>query len=608
VSARRTRPVAAALAAVLTAGLLTACGVDNKEAGRSATFTTDAAAASASQSAATQALARQRAAAVARRQAALPKPTAGVVAVEGRAPLGVSPKVQAAFARTSSTAVRFRNTADAAAFRDLCDGKTDIVESTRDMSASELDRCRENGVDLLTDGSGRVRPLQLAAEGIVIATKNASDVGGDCMRRETVRRIFGSGSPITNWSQVGFDDLPLTVTGRPADTKVFNLFGDLVLGASGDAGLSDLRADYRARDSDRNELDEVTGSVRRRRLVVAAAKERDRRLKASRGARRRAAAAAAAKADRAFLAVIRRENAARKRKGTVLTPEQAQDLEERNRKRDAALKSAAAERASQLAVARIDREVGARLRAQLVAANTTGAVGFFRYTYYELYEDALRPLEIWDPVAAQATLESRGIATTRSQVQPRTATGARIVPERPNEVSSSERVTYPPTPTKPGATYVTAAGSKVTVPAAGPVDVDKQPSCVFPSRTTIASGVYPLSTRLLAYVSKARLKRAEVKAYLSYYLDAGQQVVTDERLIPLGERVRTDQYKLVTGHALPEAAQSGADTGGTTTSTAATTPTTPGTTTSSQTPLVTGGEAASGSSGVPGVDQSGAGG
>jgi ABC-type phosphate transport system substrate-binding protein len=602
VSARRTRPAAAALAAVVAAAVLAACGVDNKEAGRSATLTTDAAAASASQSAATKTLERQRAAAIARRRDALPKPTPGVVAVEGRAPLGVSPKVQAAFERQSTTAVRFSQTPDAAAFRDLCDGKSDIVESTRSMSASELDRCRENGVDLLTDSAGRVRPLQLASEGIVIATRNASDVGGDCMRRETVRRIFGSGSPIANWSQVGFEDLPLTTAGRPADTNVFNLFGDLVLGANGDADLSDLRADYRVRDSDRSELDEVTGSVRRQRLVAAAAKERDRRVKASRGARRRASAAAAAKADRAFLAVIRRENAARKRKGTVLTPAQAQALEDRNRKRDTAVKRAAAERVSQLAVARIEREVQDRLRRQLAAIDTGATVGFFRYTYYELYEEALRPLEIWDPVAAQASLESRGVATTRSQAEPRTATGARLVPERPNEVSSSERVTYPRTPTKPGATYTTASGSKVTVPVDGPVDVDKHPSCVFPSRTTISSGVYPLSTRLLAYVSKARLKRDEVKAYLAYYLDKGQQVVSTERLIPLGAHLRGEQYKLVTGRALETDTQTAAGPGGTT-STGATTPVTPDATTTPATPLVTGGEAGSGNSGVPGVDQ-----
>lgn len=605
---RHNRPAAALAAAALAAGALSACGIDNKEAGRAATVPTDAQSPQTSQADALRTLERQRTAAVARRRAALPKPVAGVASVEGRAPLGISPKVQAAFERQSSVNVSARSTSDAAAFRDLCDGRTDIVESARGMTASELNRCRENGVDLVTDSAGRVRPLQLAAEGIVLATRNGADIGGDCIRRETARRIFGSGSSITNWSQVGFDDVPLTTTGRPANTNVFNLFGDLVLAANGDASRTDVRADFRVRASDGAELDEVTGRARRAALVAAAAKERTRRLKASRAARRRSIAAAVARADRAFLAVIRRENAARKRRGTVLSPAQAQKLEDRNRQRDQQAKSAAARRAGQEAVARIERDVQARLRRQLAAIDTTGVVGFFRYTYYELYEEALRPLEIWDPVAAQAVLEARGVATTRTREQGRTTVGARAQLDRPNEVSSSERVTYPRTPTAPGATYVSAGGQKVTVPAAGPVDVDKQPSCVFPSRTTIASGAYPLSTRVSAYVSKARLKRQEVRAYLGYYLDAGQQVVADERLIPLSETDRAAEYKLVTGRTLNTGeATSGASGTSTTTSTATGTTTTPATTTSTSTgatPLVTGGDTTttpSSGAGVPGV-------
>lgn len=550
-----TRPsapaVAAGLAAVAAAGVLAACGVDNKEAGKSATFTRTTTAVKVTQADLLQTYQRQQAREIARRRAALPRPISGVVQIDGRSPLGISRAVQRRFQQTSNVSVRQRNTSDAAGFRDLCDGKVDIVESTARMSAAQLDRCAENGVELLTDRSGRVRPLQLAAEGIVIATKNEADVGGDCMRRETVRRMFGSGSNITNWSQVGFDDLPLTTTGRGGDTNTFKLFGDLVLGAQGDANINDVRSDYLARASDRSERNEITGSEKMQKLIDDAAKERDRRVRASRGARRRAAARAEAQAARDFLVVIRRENAALKRRKTVLTPAQAKAIDRRNLRRVQALKRQAARNASQAVVNRIVADIRGRLRVQLAAIDTTGVVGFFRFTYYELYEDTLRPLEIWDPVNAQASFESRGIATNRTRISPVSTTRARALVRRPNQVSTTERIRYAPTPTQPGATYEAASGSTVVVPAAGPVNVDKQPSCIFPSRTTVTNGVYPLSVRLLAYVSRASLKRSEVRDYLGYYLLEGQNTVASNRLIPLAEGIRGDQYKIVTGRAIP---------------------------------------------------------
>jgi hypothetical protein len=98
-----------------------------------------------------------------------------------------------------------------------------------------------------------------------------------------------------------------------------------------------------------------------------------------------------------------------------------------------------------------------------------------------------------------------------------------------------------------------AAGEKnVKVPAGGPVNLNTTPNCVFPSRQTITSGVYPLSVRLLAFVPKSRLARPEVINYLSYYLGQGQDTVAAQRLVPLDDKLREQEYQALTGHPLPQ--------------------------------------------------------
>jgi hypothetical protein len=99
---------------------------------------------------------------------------------------------------------------------------------------------------------------------------------------------------------------------------------------------------------------------------------------------------------------------------------------------------------------------------------------------------------------------------------------------------------------------MSADGAEVTVPAGGPVNLSTTPNCVFPSRQTITSGVYPLSIRLLAYVPKNELRRADVINYLAYYLAEGQNTVAAQRLIPLDDTTRETEYQQLTGRTLSE--------------------------------------------------------
>jgi hypothetical protein len=217
---------------------------------------------------------------------------------------------------------------------------------------------------------------------------------------------------------------------------------------------------------------------------------------------------------------------------------------------DASAKAAAANRARQMIVNRLTAQVRSQFAARLHAALNPGVAGVFRFSYYELYEEQLRPLEIWDPVTTQSQLEGEGVATSGTTATENVAT--RIRQQAGGGVGTVKTLTFPATPTAAGAAYVAAGDKNVKVPAGGPVNLNTTPNCVFPSRQTITSGVYPLSVRLLAFVPKNRLARPEVVNYLSYYLGQGQDTVAAQRLVPLDDKLREQEYQALTGHPLPQ--------------------------------------------------------
>ncbi len=66
------------------------------------------------------------------------------------------------------------------------------------------------------------------------------------------------------------------------------------------------------------------------------------------------------------------------------------------------------------------------------------------------------------------------------------------------------------------------------------VSVDNGSGCVAPSVETIASGEYgPLSRPLFIYVSKASLERAEVSAFVEFYMENGAALTEEVGYVPL---------------------------------------------------------------------------
>lgn len=320
----------------------------------------------------------------------LPEPTAGIVTVDGNEG-SLTPGAATSYNGTGTTDdVQVAFGGEDRAFQQLCAGQIDLVDSSREISRAELDACEAVGLDVVQ--------FQIASDAVVLAIESETDVGGDCLFTDQVQEMYRAGSPIVNWSQIewplggGFDDIPLEVAGPDIDSNAFGFFGRYVLD-SPEPSLVDFRGDYHHFETDdgtrlfvtgdkadeslalrlneRSKLrDQYKSQLEAQWQVVRDAEEavrdaqfevrkgiRDDRPPADRARDRRRLQAAQAKLDR--------------------VQARARELYQRQ-KRIGALYADA---------------VGARDR--MLA--TRGHLGYFRFSYYELFEDQLRPFEVSEP-------------------------------------------------------------------------------------------------------------------------------------------------------------------------------------------------------------------
>ena len=481
----RRGPLALALAAGMASAALAGCGINTQNQG-SPNVTAPSETSTGTSTTSTTAAKK------------LPKRPAGVVAVEGPRQGSLTPLVR----NPSSAHVSFANVSEATGVADLCAGRIDVLDISRQLTKGEIASCKRNGVELAD------QPLLVASDAIVLATRNEHDVGGDCLQLSTVDAIFKAGSTINNWSQVGFFDIPLHVTGREDSSPTFQAFAALALKVPRNGSLADVRGDYIVHTNDTDVRREVTNQARQARIL-------DRfgvRLRSLRLQRQIAfdkfVQAAVLRAKKRMLALFDQEN--RQRAGVLLTPEQKILIQRNNLRRIIAAQNAAQARAERNFRVPQLTFLQQRIRRLLRNATRPGTIGIFRFSYYELFENLLRPMEIWDPAT------SRGILSQAKNV---TVTPA----------GASSR----------GAPSLKLANGKAVV------NPDAAPWCVFPSQTTITNGSYPLARRIFLYVSKANIARPEVKAFLRSYLKQTQTLASQQRFVPVDDTTLAQDESLV---------------------------------------------------------------
>jgi ABC-type phosphate transport system substrate-binding protein len=280
-----------------------------------------------------------------------------------------------------SDAVAIKNAGANVAFAELCDGQIDIVDSSRPLSSAEIAQCERAGI----------RPVQLevASDAVVLATKAETDVGADCLTVADVKSIFRSGSPVYNWGQLGFDQVPLSVAGPGPRDNGFGFLGRYVLG-SAQPSLLDLRLDYHSESTGQSLRQFVTGSS-----SDAGAASQLTQLRQRVGTLRLILAGAQKTLTGANLYVKEASNQVTKGiadgRPTATQQQDATNLTDAQAKQKLA-QAAVVEQNSALAAA--GRQIVADHPAQRRLAADLGHLGTFRFPYFALFENVLRPLEI----------------------------------------------------------------------------------------------------------------------------------------------------------------------------------------------------------------------
>lgn len=319
-----------------------------------------------------------------KRNAELPRRPGGVVDVEGSSGSLTAEAASRYEASGTTTSVDFQESSEDRAFQRLCAGEIDLVDSSRPISRAEWDACRAVGLDVVQ--------FQVAADAVVLAIKSESDVGGDCLTTAQVQDTFRAGSPIVNWSQLGLDDLPLATGGPDMTDSAFGFFGRYVLDAS-EPSMTNLRSDYRAFDTPNGARLWIVGETRDHKLAERFAE----RARLRQLATKDLAVATQVLADAQSEVRVARAEVAKGIRDKRPPADQARD---RKRLDDAVVDRNKARAARDAIVDRrrgVLRLYGLSRDARALLEGTRGNVAFFRFSFYGLYEEDLRPFEITTP-------------------------------------------------------------------------------------------------------------------------------------------------------------------------------------------------------------------
>lgn len=123
-------------------------------------------------------------------------------------------------------------------FKKFCGGEAEVADASRAIKASELERCRANGVEPVE--------FPIALDGLSVMVNPAND-WADCLTVGELRRIWQPGSTVTSWAQVrdGWPDEKLVLYGPGIDSGSFDYFTENIVGEE-DAS----RPDYMASEDD----------------------------------------------------------------------------------------------------------------------------------------------------------------------------------------------------------------------------------------------------------------------------------------------------------------------------------------------------------------------
>lgn len=119
-------------------------------------------------------------------------------------------------------------------FKKFCSGETDISDASRQIKQSEIDLCRENGIEAIE--------IPVAWDGLTVVRNPAND-WATCMTVDELKRVWQPGSSITNWNQIRpeWPDEEIKLYGPDTDSGTFDYFTKAIVGEE-DASRDDYTA------------------------------------------------------------------------------------------------------------------------------------------------------------------------------------------------------------------------------------------------------------------------------------------------------------------------------------------------------------------------------
>jgi phosphate transport system substrate-binding protein len=136
-------------------------------------------------------------------------------------------------------------------FKKFCAGETDISDASRPIKESEVEECRQNGIEYVE--------LPVAFDGLAVMV-NPANTFADCLTKAELNLIWKpeSENVVLNWSQVraGFPDQPLTLYGAGTDSGTYDYFTEAINGAEGVS-----RGDFLPSEDDNVLVQGIAGDV-----------------------------------------------------------------------------------------------------------------------------------------------------------------------------------------------------------------------------------------------------------------------------------------------------------------------------------------------------------
>ncbi|PWH20467.1 MAG: protein sphX [Anaerolineae bacterium] len=115
-------------------------------------------------------------------------------------------------------------------FKKFCNGETDISDASRPIKESEVELCKQNGIEYIE--------LPVAFDGLAVMV-NPSNEFVSCLTVEELKKIWEPAAEgvITNWNQIRpeFPNQPLSLYGAGVDSGTYDYFTQAIVGKEGES-------------------------------------------------------------------------------------------------------------------------------------------------------------------------------------------------------------------------------------------------------------------------------------------------------------------------------------------------------------------------------------